>query len=72
MVVQMDVRQASGGKVAELREILGQHPGSTDVHVRLVQPDRLVTMELPSIYRVTPSPALYGDLKALLGATCLA
>jgi DNA polymerase-3 subunit alpha len=29
-------------------------------------------MKLDDALRVTPSPALFGDLKALLGPTCLA
>ena len=41
------------------------------MHVRLNQPGRTVLMRLDDAYRVTPSPALYGDLKALLGQGCL-
>jgi len=71
VVVAMSLRQATGGRVEELRRVLGQHPGVTEVHVRLTQPDRTVLMRLDDSYRVTPSPALFGDLKALLGPTCL-
>jgi len=71
VVLAMSVRQATGGRVEELRRILGQHPGGTEVHVRLKQPGREVLMRLEDSYRVTPSPALFGDLKALLGPTCL-
>ena len=72
VVLSMPVRQATGGRVEELRRVLGQHPGVTEVHVRLLQPGRSVLMRLDDAYRVTPSPALYGDLKALLGPSCLA
>lgn len=67
----MSLRQATGGRVEELRRILGEHPGGTEVHVRLRQPGRSVLMKLEDTYRVTPSPALFGDLKALLGPSCL-
>ncbi len=72
VVVSMSVRQASGGQVERLRDILGQHPGVTEVQVRLTQPGRSTLLRLDDTYRVTPSPALYGDLKALLGSGCLA
>ena len=68
----MSVRQASGGQVERLRDVLGQHPGVTEVHVRLTQPGRSTLLRLDDTFRVTPSPALYGDLKALLGSGCLA
>ena len=71
VVLAMSLRQATGGRVEELRRILGEHPGGTEVHVRLRQPGRSVLMKLEDTYRVTPSPALFGDLKALLGPSCL-
>jgi DNA polymerase-3 subunit alpha len=71
VVVSMSPRQASGGQVERLRDILGQHPGVTEVQVRLTQPGRSTLLRLDERYRVTPSPALYGDLKALLGSGCL-
>ena len=72
VVLSMSLRQATGAGIERLRDILGQHPGVTEVHVRLNQPGRSVLMRLDDTYRVTPSPALYGDLKALLGQGCLA
>ncbi|MBK8469759.1 MAG: DNA polymerase III subunit alpha [Candidatus Phosphoribacter sp.] len=71
VVVAMTLRQATGAGVQRLRDILGQHPGVTEVHVKLTQPGRATLMRLDDSYRVTPSPALYGDLKALLGHGCL-
>ena len=51
--------------------MLGEHPGATEVHLRLTQPGRSVLMRLDDRLRVTASPALFGDLKALLGPSCL-
>ena len=72
VVLSMSLRQATGAGIERLRDILGQHPGVTEVHVRLNQPGRSVLMRLDDTYRVTPSPALYGDHEALLGQGCLA
>lgn len=57
--------------VERLKEILAVHPGTTEVHLHLVSAGRTTVMRLDDRLRVTPSPALYGDLKALLGPTCL-
>ena len=53
-------------------EILREHPGTTDVHIRLLCDAGEQTWAVPPGYRVTPTSALMGDLKALLGADCLA
>ncbi|RXR27791.1 DNA polymerase III subunit alpha [Oerskovia turbata] len=57
--------------VEKLREILSTHPGVTEVHLKLTSPGRTKVMRLEDTLRVTKSPALYGDLKALLGPSCL-
>lgn len=58
--------------VRQLKNILGTHPGATEVRLRLTQPGRATVMKLDDSLRITPSPALFGDLKALLGPQCLA
>ena len=57
--------------VERLKEILAVHPGTTEVQLHVVAPGRTTVLRLDDRLRVTPSPALYGDLKALLGPTCL-
>jgi DNA polymerase-3 subunit alpha len=57
--------------VARLREVLASHPGTTEVHLHLQASARTTIMRLGNGPRVTPSPALMGDLKALLGSSCL-
>ena len=54
-----------------IKDVLHEHPGATEVHVKLTQPGRTVVMRLDDTLRVTASPALFGDLKALLGPACL-
>ncbi len=80
-----DVTKATAGPVAvrlpavrctpplveRLREVLASHPGTTEVHLHLEATARTTVMRLGNGPRVTPSPALMGDLKALLGSSCL-
>ncbi|WP_029252655.1 DNA polymerase III subunit alpha [Paraoerskovia marina] len=58
--------------VERVREILATHPGTAEVHLRLQSPGRTTVMRLEATLRVERSPALFGDLKALLGPSCLA
>jgi len=58
--------------VDRLKAILAEHPGVTEVHLHLASSGRTTVMRLDDRFRVTPGPALYGDLKALLGPACLA
>jgi DNA polymerase-3 subunit alpha len=53
--------------VNRLREVLAAHPGTTEVHLRLVRGEREHALRVADGFRVTPSAALMGDLKALLG-----
>lgn len=57
--------------VDRLKAILAEHPGVTEVHLHLTSSGRTTVMRLDDRLRVTPGPALYGDLKALLGPACL-
>ena len=58
--------------VEQLKEVLRTHPGVTEVRLRLVMRDKTRVLRLGDRLRVTPSPALYADLKQLLGPGCLA
>jgi DNA polymerase-3 subunit alpha len=54
-----------------LREVLATHPGASPVHLTLVMPDREIELRTEDTLRVRPTAALYADLKALLGPSCL-
>ncbi len=71
VVVSLPVSRCTPPMVAELKDVLVTHPGGTEVHLKLTQPGRFKVMKLDDGLRVTPSPALFGDLKALLGPSCL-
>jgi DNA polymerase-3 subunit alpha len=57
--------------VDRLRDVLRSHPGTTSVHLKLQNGERSTLLRLDDAWRVTPTSALMGDLKALLGADCL-
>ncbi|MED5527379.1 MAG: hypothetical protein VYC81_01805, partial [Actinomycetota bacterium] len=57
--------------VERLKEVLRQHSGTTEVHLHLTGGTQTTVLRIDDALRVTPSAALYGDLKALLGANCL-
>ncbi|WP_278237160.1 DNA polymerase III subunit alpha [Isoptericola sp. AK164] len=54
-----------------LREVLSTHPGSSAVHVAVAEPGKKTLVQAGDGLRVERSPALFGDLKALLGPSCL-
>ncbi|MGH3471221.1 MAG: OB-fold nucleic acid binding domain-containing protein, partial [Nocardioidaceae bacterium] len=58
--------------VEQLKDVLATHPGVAEVHLKLISSGRTMLMRLDERLRVTPSPALMADLKALLGPSCLA
>lgn len=57
--------------VSRLGEILSHHKGESEVRIRLQGPSRTTVLRLDR-HRVKPDPALFGDLKVLLGPSCLA
>ncbi len=71
VVVTLAESRCTQHVVERLREILRTHPGSTPVHLSLTSPGRTKVMRVEDALRVQRSPSLYGDLKALLGQSCL-
>ncbi len=71
LAVSLPTRQCTIDKVTALKQVLARHPGTSQVHLRLISGDRITVLELDAALRVTPSSALMGDLKALLGPGCL-
>ncbi|KQR97809.1 DNA polymerase III subunit alpha [Williamsia sp. Leaf354] len=71
LALTMSTRLCTQDRVSALKQVLIRHPGTSDVHVRLISGESATTLRLDDNLRVTPSSALMGDLKALLGPTCL-
>ena len=72
VVVSLPTARCTPPVVDRLREVLATHPGTTEVQLQLVNGERRTTLKLADGLRVAATPALMGDLKALLGPTCLA
>ncbi|UFU04245.1 DNA polymerase III subunit alpha [Ruania suaedae] len=71
VMVRIPEARCSEPVLLQLRDVLSTHPGVSEVHVRLTAPGRATVMRLEDALRVERTPALFGDLKALLGPNCL-
>jgi DNA polymerase-3 subunit alpha len=71
IVVMMAPARCTPPMIERLKDVLATHPGTTDVHLRLVNGTSEHVLKLGDGFRVTPSPALMGDLKALLGPAAI-
>jgi DNA polymerase-3 subunit alpha len=72
VVISLPAVRCTPPVVAQLRDVLSTYPGVTEVRLRLLSSGRTTVMKLDQQLRVTPSPPLMADLKALLGPSCLA
>jgi DNA polymerase-3 subunit alpha len=71
VVIALPLTRCTGPVVEQLKEVLGTHPGMAEVRLKLQARDSTKVMRLDDRLRVTPSPALFADLKQLLGPGCL-
>lgn len=72
VIIRMPAVRCTPPVVDQLRQVLRNHPGATEVQLRLVSPQRTTTFRLAEQLRVSASQPLMADLKALLGPSCLA
>jgi DNA polymerase III subunit alpha len=71
VVLTLPATRCTPPLVERLREVLASHPGVTEVRLQLQSGPQTTVLRLDDGLRVAPSPALFGDLKALLGSSCL-
>ncbi len=71
VVISLPSTRCTPPVVDQLRDVLGTHPGVTEVRLRLMTRTSTTVMRLDDRLRVSASPALFADLKALLGPHCL-
>jgi DNA polymerase III subunit alpha len=71
VLVTMPSTRCTAPVVEQLKEVLAAHPGVTEVRLRLMTKTSTTVMRLDDRLRVAAGPALYADLKALLGPNCL-
>jgi DNA polymerase III subunit alpha len=71
VVINLPSTRCTPPVVGQLKDVLATHPGMTEVQLRLLARNGTTVMRLDDRLRVTPSPALFADLKHLLGPGCL-
>jgi DNA polymerase-3 subunit alpha len=71
VVISLPATRCTPPTVEQLKDVLSTHPGVAEVHLRLTTTSSTKVLRLDQRLRVTPSPSLMADLKALLGPTCL-
>ena len=71
VVISLPSTRCTPPVVDQLRDVLGTHPGMTEVQLRLLTRSSTKLLRLDDTLRVSPSPALFADLKQLLGPGCL-
>ncbi|KUN39268.1 DNA polymerase III subunit alpha [Streptomyces longwoodensis] len=71
VVLTIPATRVTPPMVSRLGEILTHHKGDSEVRIKLQGPTRTTVLRLDR-HRVKPDPALFGDLKVLLGPSCLA
>jgi DNA polymerase-3 subunit alpha len=71
VVISLPAMRCTAPVVEQLKDVLGTHPGVTEVHLRLLSRASTKVMRLDDRLRVNATPELMADLKALLGPSCL-
>jgi DNA polymerase-3 subunit alpha len=71
VTVNLPQTRINPGVVDSLKEVLATHPGVTEVLLNVRMRDKTIVLKVGDHHRVTPSPALFADLKQLLGPGCL-
>ncbi|MFI7650807.1 DNA polymerase III subunit alpha [Micromonospora sp. NPDC049460] len=68
LVISIHATRVNQQLIRELKHILAAHPGRTPVHLRLHRHSAKSMLLNLKRFQVTPGPAFYGDIKALLSA----
>jgi DNA polymerase-3 subunit alpha len=71
VVITLPSTRCTPPVVEQLKEILRTHPGMSEVQLKLLTRAKTRVYRVDDGHRVAPSPALFADLKQLLGPGCL-
>jgi DNA polymerase-3 subunit alpha len=71
VVISLPSTRCTPPVVEQLKEILRTHPGMSEVQLKLLTRASTRVLRVDDGHRVSPSPALFADLKQLLGPGCL-
>jgi DNA polymerase III subunit alpha len=72
LVINLSVDACTQGVVDQLKDVLVNHPGSTQVFLHLAKSQRTTVLRLGSEFWVDTTNGLHAELKALLGPGALA
>ena len=71
LTLQVPAAWCTSAVLEDLKTVLRQHPGLSEVRLRLLSHDKATVWKLDDRLRVQTSPSLMADLKALLGPSCV-
>ncbi len=71
VVISLPSTRCTAPVVEQLKDVLATHPGMTEVQLKLLARTSTTVLRLDERLRVTATPALFADLKQLLGPGCL-
>lgn len=71
LTISIPEYKATEETLEQLRDILRNHKGESEVRIAMTTRTKRLLIRLGAHLRVNPNSALYGDLKVLLGPTCL-
>jgi DNA polymerase-3 subunit alpha len=71
VTLSLPTHKATEDVIRKLGDVLRAHHGQSEVRVKLLGTHSTEIMRLGAAFRVNPNPALFGDLKVLLGPSCL-
>ncbi|RII42972.1 DNA polymerase III subunit alpha [Galactobacter valiniphilus] len=71
VTLSLPTHKATEDVIRKLGDVLRAHHGQSEVRVKLLGTHSTEVMRLGGAFRVNPNPALFGDLKVLLGPSCL-
>jgi DNA polymerase III subunit alpha len=70
--LRIDATQVPAGTIAQLRDLLADFPGDSQVFADCVTSQGKVIVAFGPKFRVTPAPDFYAEVRALLGESALA
>jgi DNA polymerase-3 subunit alpha len=71
LVISMEMSRCTPPVIERMKEILRSHPGGREVHLQLDENGKQTILKIDEGLKVTSSPSLSADLKAVLGPDCL-
>ncbi len=72
VIVKLSASRCTPPIVDSIKSVLQTHPGTVEVHLHIINGEKTTVMKIDDRLKVSPTSALYGELKALLGPSAVA